>query len=154
MPGPNHDQVSAGLWLVVGLVVAVTSARYGLGSLDAPDTGFMPFLAGTVIALCAAVGLAEATVRRGRGEGWRPLFGGVAWHRPLIVALALAAYVLALPRAGFVVATALFLGFLFRAVEPVGWPLTVAGSLLATLGAYAVFELWLQAQLPKGPWGF
>lgn len=154
MPGPNNDQASAGIWLMVGVGIAVASVGYGLGSLESPDTGFMPFLAGSAMSLCALAGLAQATARRRQGIGWQPVMAGPGWRRPLIVLLALVAYALVLTSLGFVVTTALFMAFLFRAVKPLGWPAAVAGSILTALATYGIFELWLKAQLPKGPWGF
>jgi hypothetical protein len=43
---------------------------------------------------------------------------------------------------------------LLRVVKPQGWLVVAAGGILAALGTYGIFELWLKAQLPKGPWGF
>ena len=64
------------------------------------------------------------------------------------------AYALLLHSLGFSLCTALFVGFLLRAVKPQRWPVVMAGGILAALGTYGIFELWLKAQLPRGPWGF
>ncbi len=150
----NNDQISAAVWLAVGVAVALGSLNYGLGPLAAPGTGFLPFLAGCAIALLASIGLILATLKRHAGVGWTPILRGVRWQKPLLVLAALFAYALLMKPLGFVLCTVLFIGFLLRAVEPQRWPVVIGGAVAAACGAYAVFNLWLKTQLPRGPWGF
>jgi len=150
----NNDQVSGAIWIVAGIAIALGSLRYGLGPLESPGTGFLPFWAGCAVAALASIGLIQSTLRRRRGVGWRPILRGVLWHKPLIVMAALVAFSLFMKPLGFVLCTVLFIGFLLRAVEPQPWPVVVAGALGTAFGAFALFSLWLKAQLPQGPWGF
>ena len=150
----NNDQVSGAIWFAGGIAIAVGSLRYGLGPLDSPGTGFLPFLAGSAISLLALIGLVHATVKRTRGAGWKPVMRGALWKKSLLVMTALLAYALLLKPLGFFLCTALFMGFLLRAVEPQRWLVVAAGAVLTALGAYGIFEVWLKAQLPRGPWGF
>lgn len=150
----NNDQVSAAVWVAVGAAVALGSLRYGLGSPESPGTGFLPFLAGCAIALLALTGLAQSTLERRKGVGWTPILKGGIWKKPLLVLAALLAYALLLKPLGFMLCTVLFIGFLLRIVEPQRWPVVIAGAFGTAFGAYAVFDLWLKAQLPQGPWGF
>ena len=78
----------------------------------------------------------------------------LAWGKAFLVMGALTAYALLLSRLGFIICTALFVGFMLRVVKPQSWPVVIAGGILAALGTYAIFEMWLQAQLPSGPLGF
>jgi hypothetical protein len=150
----NNDQVSAAIWIAVGIAVALGSLRYGLGPLESPGTGFLPFLAGCAIALPASIGLILSTLKRREGTGWTPVLRGVLWQKPLLVMAALCAYPLLMKPLGFFLCTVLFIGFLLRAVEPQRWSVVIVGSIGAAFGAYAIFTLWLKAQLPQGPWGF
>jgi putative tricarboxylic transport membrane protein len=150
----NNDQVSAAVGLGLGAVIAIASLRYRLGTLASPGTGFMPFSAGLAIAFFSFIGLVHGTLRRKQGVGWKPRMRGLMWEKSLIVLAALFAYTLLLTPLGFFLCTALFIGFLLRTVKPQGWLVVIAGSLLTAMGAYAIFEVWLRAQLPKGPWGF
>lgn len=79
---------------------------------------------------------------------------GADLEKTLIVLLALLAYVLLLKPLGFSLCTALFIGFLMRAVQPQRWSVVMVGAIGAAVGAYGIFEIWLKAQLPQGPWGF
>ncbi len=154
MTKPNNDQVSGTIWFAGGIAIAVSSLRYGLGPLDSPGTGFLPFLAGSAISLLALIGLIHATVKRARGAGWKPVMRGALWKKSLLVMAALFAYALLMKPLGFFLCTALFIGFLLRAVEPQRWLVVAAGAVCTALGAYGIFEVWLKAQLPRGPWGF
>ena len=150
---PN-DLVSAAIWFILGASIAVASLSYPLGTLDSPGTGFMPFLAGLAIAFFALIGLIQGTLQIRRGSGWRPVLKNYSWGKSLVVLAALFAYALLLKPLGFFFCTALFIGFLLRFVKPQRWPVVFFGALATAGGAYAIFEVWLQAQLPKGPWGF
>jgi hypothetical protein len=150
----NNDQASAAVWFAFGSIIAIASLRYRLGTLASPGTGFMPFLAGLAIAFFSFIGLLHGTLRRKQGVEWKPTMSGLMWEKSLIVMAALFAYTLLLTPLGFSLCTALFIGFLLKTVKPQGWLVVIAGSILTALGAYGIFEVWLKAQLPKGPWGF
>jgi putative tricarboxylic transport membrane protein len=150
----NNDQMSAAVWLALGLTITGASVPYGLGTLDSPGTGFLPFLSGLAITLFSSIGLGHATLKRRMGVGWKPVMRGVIWKKSLIVLVALLAYGLLLKPLGFFLCTALFIGFLLRAVQPQRWPVVMTGAIGAATGAYGIFEAWLKAQLPRGPWGF
>jgi hypothetical protein len=100
------------------------------------------------------IGLVHSTLKLKKGEGWKPVMKGLTWKKSLIVLGALFAYALLLKPLGFFLGTALFIGFLLRAVQPQSWLIVAAGAILTAIGSYGIFEIWLQAQLPKGPWGF
>lgn len=154
MSGINNDQASAAVWFVVGLVITIASVAYRLGTLDSPGTGFLPFLAGIAIIFSSLIGLGNATLKRRMGVGWKPTMRGLMWKKSFIVLVALLAYALLLKPLGFLLCTVLFNGFLLRAVQPQRWPIVMAGAVGTAVGAYGIFEVWLKAQLPKGPWGF
>ena len=150
----NNDQVSAFLWFVLALAILLASIPYGIGSLGSPGTGFLPFLTGLAMGIFASIGLLHSTWRLRQGEGWKPKIKGLKWRKSLLVLAALAAYVLLLRPLGFSLSTALFVGFLLRTIQPQKWTVVLAGGLAAAAGSFLVFEVWLQAQLPKGIWGF
>ncbi len=97
----NNDQTSALVWFALGSIVAIASLRYGLGTLDSPGTGFLPFLAGLAISLFSMIGLVHSTLKLKKGEGWKPVMQGLTWKKSLIVLGALFAYALLLKPLGF-----------------------------------------------------
>ena len=150
----HNDLASAAIWFALGATIAVASLRYGLGTPDSPGTGFMPFWAGLAIAFFGLIGLIHGTLKARRGISWRPVLKDYSWGKALIVLTALFAYALLLKPLGFFFCTALFIGFLLRVIKPQRWSVVFLVALATAGGAYAIFEVWLQAQLPKGPWGF
>jgi putative tricarboxylic transport membrane protein len=151
----NNGQVASAIWLLAGIVIVLkATTSYRLGTLYAPETGFMPFLAGAAMCLFSFIGLVHATVLRKKGIEWKPVFDEIQWPKSLMVFGALLFYALLLSRLGFLLCTFLFLGFLFRSVKPMRWGWVLSGSVFFTLTTYGIFELWLKAQLPRGLWGF
>ena len=114
----------------------------------------MPFWTGLAISFFSFIGLIQATNQQRKGGCLEINFEGLSLGKSLIVLGALFAFIYLLPRLGFLICTILFLGFLFRIVKPLGWGVVIGGSILLALGAYGIFEVWLKAQLPIGPWGF
>ena len=154
MPGLNNDQVTTIVWFTCGGLIAWASSGYGIGTLASPGSGFITFLAGLGICFFSFIGLVDATLKERKGARWQPVMKDLDWGKAFLVMGALTAYALLLPRLGFIICTALFVGFMLRVVKPQGWPVVVAGGILAALGTYGIFEIWLQAQLPRGPLGF
>jgi putative tricarboxylic transport membrane protein len=150
----NNDQVSAGIWFSIGLIIVMVSLGYGLDSLSSPGTGFMPFLCGMAICISSLIGVVRATYENVKGVGWRPILQGTLWSKSLSVLIALYAYALSLKYIGFLLCTFLFIGFLSRIVKPQKWPIVILLSIFVTFASYVLFEVFLKAQLPKGFFGF
>ncbi len=149
----NNDQLSSTVWFILGLAVCLGSLQYKLGTPASPGTGFMPFLAGAAICFFSGIGLIHSTLRRRQGEGWAPVLQGVFWKNAIIILISLLAYALLLVPLGFVITTTLFIAFLLRAIVPQRWSVVMACSILTAAISYLIFEVWLKAQLPKGPLG-
>jgi putative tricarboxylic transport membrane protein len=149
----NNDQRSSVVWFIVGLAIAFYSGKYGLGKLSSPGPGFVPFLSGLAIAgLALVVFLHQLT--RGTQENLKPLWSGKDWPTMLKILGALVLYASFLKDLGFLLVTFLLIVYLFRVIKPMGWIKVLGGAFLTAFGSYAVFELWLQAQLPRGIFGF
>ncbi|HWU37153.1 MAG TPA: hypothetical protein VN203_05840, partial [Candidatus Acidoferrum sp.] len=84
----DNDQVSSGIWVILGLIISLGSLQYGLGSLESPGTGFMPFLAGLAITLLSLIGFSQGVFKR-RERSWKPILRGVDWPKTAIVVGAL-----------------------------------------------------------------
>jgi putative tricarboxylic transport membrane protein len=149
----NKEQLSSAFWLVFGVLVVLHAPSYGLGILNSPGTGFMPFLAGAAMCIFALIGFIRGIMRGRKGEGWTPILGDMAWSKSFLVLGSLLSYVLLVPYLGFMLCTLMFLGFLFRCVKPMRWRWVALCSVLCTLGAWGVFEVLLKVPLPRSMWG-
>jgi len=146
-----HPTVSLVL-MAVGLAIAVGSLGYGWGSFDSPGAGFLPFFSGVAIA-----GFSALTLLQSLAKGWprlREAWKGARWQRPAIVTACLLLYSAFLRDLGFLISTVILMIYLYRMLEPSSWKETIFAALATTLGFYLVFQIWLQAQLPRGPLGF
>lgn len=144
--------ISAGIWVALGLLIAVVGSRMGLGTWAAPGSGFLPTLSGVALAVLGTLVLfgewQAGRVSRGPAAG---LSGVGAW-RIGATTIALFVYGLLLNTLGFVVTTLLVLGFVFRFVTGLGWFATLVASSAATAFSYMLFAVWLKVPFPSGLW--
>jgi hypothetical protein len=138
--------------MAIGTAIAIGALRYDFGSFENPEAGFLPFFAGLSIVAFSAITFLQ-TLRR----GWRPLqelWKGSRWHRAAIATACLFLYSAFLRDLGFLISTVLLMSYLFRMLEPSSWKGTIFAALITTLSFYLVFQIWLEAQLPRGLLGF
>ncbi len=145
----HRADLGSGLfWLAISLFIVCAGWQLELGSLHDPGSGFLLFWVGLIM-----VGLALAVLvpaLRVRGVEARKLFGGSAWRRVVVVVLSLLVYAYIFEPLGFLLATALLMIFLFKAVEPQSWTVAITGGVVGSVVAWVLFHRWLGAQLPAG----
>jgi hypothetical protein len=148
------ERTSSLVWLGFAVLICIESLRLPRGSLREPGPGFLPLLVGVILAGLSTISLVQAQAGSS-ADGKSPWAASKRWKKLLWVLFSLLAYALALETLGFLLATCLLLVFLFRfGMEPQRWSWAIAGSAIASLFCYAVFELWLRTQLPGGILGF
>jgi hypothetical protein len=145
---------SAAILSLFGLIAVWESLRLSLGEAGRPGPGFFPFYLALGFCIVSLALLVQALLAWNRNdklpEGSMEPRGTwkVAW-----ILLALFLYAFAFEAVGFLLATFFIMLFLFRAVESLGWPSAIGGSVASSLLSYVMFKWWLQVQLPAGPWG-
>ena len=83
-----------------------------------------------------------------------PVAFGNLWGRVVLVFLALLAYAMLIPRAGYNITTFLLMTFVFwLAGRQKAWRV-VTYAFSTTVITYYVFSKWLNCQFPLGPLGF
>jgi putative tricarboxylic transport membrane protein len=148
----NREEGSSLVWLGLAIIICIGSLRLSLGSFQNPGPGFFPFIAGLVMGVLAAMLYFQA--RRSASsakETKQPLWtnhGGV--KKIVLTTIALLVYAIGMDYLGFLISTFIFFVFLLRTIEPQRWGLVILESLLASGISYVIFEIWLQAQLPRG----
>lgn len=150
----NKERVGSLFWLIFGLSVTFWSFKLGLGSLDAPSSGFLGFLAGSFVTLMALIILIQSFTAREMQVKLSILWKGSGWWRPLTVVLLILAYTLGVERLGFVLTSFLFLLITFKWVEKFPWPKTILVTVLVIGFTYLLFHTFLNAPLPRGILGF
>jgi putative tricarboxylic transport membrane protein len=144
------DQFSSLFWLLLGIGIAISSLRYGLGTFHEPGPGFTTFFAGSILSFLSLLLFLFSFKNRAAGDRLRELWAGLETGKVFYAVLLLGVYTLLLRPVGFLIATFLLLFLLFRIKATYRlWTIFLL-SFLVTAGAYLVFEVWLQVQLPKG----
>ena len=129
----------------LSLFVIWESLRAGLGTLQEPGSGFLSFCSALVL-------FALSLVLIYRGWGIRE---SLKSHSPRVMAalVSLFAYSLVLNTLGFIIATFLLVGVLFRLGESRRWWTLVGMSALVTFLAYLVFGILLHVYFPRSSIG-
>ena len=152
----TKDFIGSLAWLAVGLAIVVGSlSSLDVGTANEPGPGLLPLIAGIVISLLALVIVAKSFFAKTCREMdlikcWKTSRG----LKLLYTIGALLIYAVMLDHVGFLFMTLLLLLFLFRKIEPQTWKWAIGLSILASVGSYLLFDRFLQAQLPRGFWGF
>jgi hypothetical protein len=147
--------MSSLVWLIFAIAICIESSRLSFGSFHNPGPGFLPLFVGIFLGIFSIIIFLQASLSDKSPKGnpsWYPRERG---KKLIWVLAALFAYAVCLDYLGFLISTFLLLFFLFRfGIEPKGWGVSIGGSAIASFSSYAVFELWLRTQLPRGIFGF
>jgi len=148
----RKEEGSSLVWLGLAVLICIGSLRLSLGSFQNPGPGFFPFIAGLVLGTLAATVFFQARrAAAGARETSKPLWTSPSGVKKVVLTtMVLLGYALSMNYLGFLISTFLFLTFLLRTIEPQRWGMVILESLLASGISYLVFEIWLQAQLPRG----
>jgi hypothetical protein len=136
-------------------LVCVGSLELGFGSFSDPGTGFMPFLAGSLLGILSILDLASGVLSKYRSLRTDvQIWSNIHWGRLLSTLVSLVIYTALLPILGFTLPTALLMFFLLRLIEPRPRWIVVLSSLGIAGAFYVAFVIVLGAQLPRGILGF
>ena len=142
------DRVAGLALVLVGLVAAVESRAFPLGSLHRPGPAFTPMLLAVLLIVFGVVVLAM-------GSGARRL-AEVGWHEwrhaaAIFGACAFAAW--GLERLGYRLTIAVVVAFLLLIVERKRWVLGLVLTVVVAWGSFYLFDTLLHVPLPRGPFG-
>ena len=144
----KYDLISTSFWFLIGLFIVLYAPQFDLGSARMPGTGLMPFLAGIVMCVFAAIAFVQAW--GSPSVNTERIWHDIAYRKILTVLIVLIAYAAFFEWIGFIVCTFVMMYVLMNHVGSMKWFSSLFGALASALVAYLVFEIWLQAQLPKG----
>jgi len=148
----RHDLLSSTIWFCAGLFITLYAPQFDLGTVSAPGSGFMPFLAGILMCIFSAVTFGQAYFNQDRKS--EKLWENIQLQKLIFVALGLLIYTFFLDVVGFLICTFLLILFFIRFVGSENWPKSIAGAILTSIFCYLLFDKWLQANLPRGIFGF
>jgi len=147
--------------VVFGVGYLGLNAKYGLGTLTDPGPGIFPLVAGLFVVVLSSWKLFQS-LRPSIGGRRNPAEPakvqekeetGVAKpseKRVILMILAIAVYILAASRVGFLTSTFFLILFASRLSGAKDWLRPVLFSLGILLFCYLLFEVWLKLALPRG----
>lgn len=144
--------LSSAVLMLLGLAIALHARAFGLGALEDPGAGFMPFLAGGAILASAAIGLVEAF--RSDKAGGESIWRIAEWEQQVLVLAMVFAYGVLLESIGFLLCSLLLVLLAMRFVGGERWRSALGWSLALSLCSYVVFVVWLKVDLPSGLFQF
>ena len=155
----KYSSISGLAWMIVGILFCRGSVGIGLGDLNEPGPGFFPFLmSGCLILFSFIHFVSSLRIPKGQQSNVATFetfpFERNGFKRLLIVIAALLAFTIAMDYVGFVLTTFLFIFLILKFVDPQRWSTVLLVATLTTCLSYAIFQLWLKADLPGGFLGF
>ncbi len=139
-------------WVAAGAGLCVYAWTLGAWGPSGPDSGFFPLLAGALILACGLAMLLRPALAPARGPFWTPEPG--AARRVLLLIAGVAALVLLVRWAGFVIASLVTMPLLLQLVERRRWWYALLVGVIATAVVHVVFTRMLGMLMPRGPFGF
>ena len=146
--GPRDDQVTGAALAIAGVLVALQSWQYPIGTLAEPGPGYLPFALGIML---AGFGVLVA-IAGGQSPPFR-------WHRftdgpkgiAILAGLGFAA--LALEQLGYRITIAVLLLYYLGILERRPWLRTIVLTVIVSLGSHYLFDRLLRVPLPIGVFG-
>jgi putative tricarboxylic transport membrane protein len=129
------------------------SLKLGLGTLHKPGSGFISFWSGIILGILTIMMLIQ-NIWFDKADRAEEKKEKIHWRTVILALVSLFICILIFEPLGFIISTTLFVGFLFKGIEKKGWFATILASLLMTFASYYIFKVLLQAELPKGIFGF
>lgn len=150
----KRGDASASLFLVaLSGATCLLAWRLGLGEVNNPGSGLIPFGAAALLGLMALGQFGRSLLEPAR-ERRDDLESGPSRRSQVSIVLgALLGWGLALNPLGFTVSVFLLLAVLLGVVARRSWWATLALSALIVTGAYLIFVRWLGVEFPRGPLG-
>lgn len=149
----SKQQRNAGMvFMAIGAyVIYYAITKLTVGSFRSPGSGFFTLICGIFILALSTV-LVVGAFKSGTES--RPLWEKGQWIKPALALAVTVAYVLLIPRLGFIVSTALFLAAWQIVVEREKPIKTVLITVIGTASMWFIFERLLRVPLPNGilPW--
>jgi hypothetical protein len=141
---PKKDQVSGIFWLIIAVMVLISSAKASLGSFSSPGPGLISFILNIVVTVCKKSYFESDKVPNIARMNWKNIARAVG---------ALFAFPVLLSFLGFNLTVFGVILFLVKAIEPRRWVTAIFFALIVTIVCYVLFVWWLKFFIEKGIFG-
>jgi putative tricarboxylic transport membrane protein len=154
------ERIAASVVVATGLGVAWHSySHLKLGAMISPGAGFLPFWVGVILVVLGTIWLVDSLLsRQGAPAGpAEPAPAETPNGNPVLArlipgVLLVIAYGWIFERAGYFLATVLFMVGWQKGIEREGWVKTLVISLVCAGAMHLLFSFLLKGVLPTGAW--
>lgn len=130
------ERIATCFFLGVSLFYLFFAQELSFGMIAAPKAGFLPILAGTAACvLTVAIWVSRKSKELTAG------ITGIYWRKLFFIILGLIFYIIFLQMVGYIAATVMFLFYLFKVTDTVGW---LAPGVLSTTVAISFFIVFVK----------
>lgn len=144
------ELVVAGFTFLLGAIVMVDCWRLGARWVeDGPQTGYFPFYVGLILCIASAVNFVRALRISEKKNGTFVEVGQLKLVLSVLVPSSV--YVAFVGWLGIYVPSILYIAFFMIWLGKYAWWKAALVSVGTSVFFYAVFEIWFQVPLPKGP---
>ena len=144
------ELVVAAFTFALGAIAVFDSWRLGARwAADGPQTGYFPFYVGLLLCLASSVNFVRGLLLDRKKNGAFVEVGQLKLVLSVLVPSSV--YVALVGWLGIYVPSILYIGFFMRWLGKYAWWKAVLVSVGTIVFFYAVFEIWFQVPLPKGP---
>lgn len=137
-------------FICFSLSILVSSINLGIGSIGAPGSGFVPFLAAVLCCLLSLVVLVQREVRNAKDRKHVVLGELATLKKPVVLVVSLAAYTLLLRPLGYVGTMFLLMFALLTMGYTQKLYLNIFFAAIIASISFFIFHSCLKVELPRG----
>jgi hypothetical protein len=144
----QRDFVSGLMFIVAGVVFAIGSTNYSMGTSAKPGAGYFPLILSVVMAILGAIVLFKSlTIET---EGGDPI-GSIAWRPLIVIVVAIVVFGATITRLGLVIAVPILIVISSLAGDEFKWTGVVINSVVLTVFSWLIFIVGLKLTIPLWP---
>ncbi|HWI65092.1 MAG TPA: tripartite tricarboxylate transporter TctB family protein [Symbiobacteriaceae bacterium] len=144
----KYERIAALFLTLLGITTGVHAwLNLGLGTMQLPAAGFMPFVASIVLAVSSALWLLG---NLSPDPSPRPFWVDKGWLKPLLAFVAIFLYTVLIEPVGYLLATLVFMLLWQFVVEREKWLKATLISVIATAVMWLLFSKLLGVPVPAG----
>jgi hypothetical protein len=148
----RQDFGSGIFWLVFGMIIVVFSSFLPIGRFNRPGPGLFPLLLGILLIFLSTLFILYSLSKKEKKDS-TPRLNRQSTFRLIKTVGSMLIYSFTLNFMGFITNTFFLLLFQFRAIFKLNWRLSCLIAVVTSTGAYIIFKIWLEVQLPTGFFG-
>jgi putative tricarboxylic transport membrane protein len=149
----QRNLISSLIFFLLACILLIASLGLGTGSWSNPQAGFMPCLMSVLILVSSLALFFGACQNRSVLVRFSSLWHHIRWQKSLAAVFFLCVYIVVLPLAGYLIATAVLMMALLSLNSLKLWTSALA-AVLSVAASYGLFYFILKTPLPRGIWGF